>query len=37
VQRRVAAEHRLREEVAFRSAMGDSAVIGLRARDLTGA
>lgn len=36
VQRRVAAEHRLREEVAFRRAMGDSAVIGLRARDLDG-
>ncbi|MBL0141931.1 MAG: PAS domain S-box protein [Betaproteobacteria bacterium] len=36
VQRRVAAEHRLREEVAFRRAMGDSAVIGLRARDLGG-
>lgn len=36
VQRRVAAERRLREEVAFRRAMGDSAVIGLRARDLDG-
>ncbi len=36
VQRRVAAETRLREEVAFRRAMGDSAVIGLRARDLDG-
>ena len=36
VQRRVAVEHRLREEVAFRRAMGDSAVIGLRARDLSG-
>jgi len=36
VQRRVAAEHRLRDEVAFRRAMGDSAVIGLRARDLEG-
>ncbi len=36
VQRRVAVEHRLREEVAFRRAMGDSAVIGLRARDLDG-
>lgn len=36
VQRRVVAEHRLRDEVAFRRAMGDSAVIGLRARDLEG-
>lgn len=36
VRRRVAAEHRLRDEVAFRRAMGDSAVIGLRARDLDG-
>jgi two-component system, LuxR family, sensor histidine kinase DctS len=36
VRRRVAAEHALREEVAFRRAMGDSAVIGLRARDLDG-
>ncbi len=36
VQRRVAAEHRLRDEVAFRRAMGDSAVIGLRARDMDG-
>jgi two-component system sensor histidine kinase DctS len=36
VRRRVAAEHRLRDEVAFRRAMGDSAVIGLRARDMKG-
>ena len=36
VRRRVAAEKRLREEVAFRRAMGDSAVIGLRARDIDG-
>jgi len=36
VQRRVSAEHRLRDEVAFRRAMGDSAVIGLRARDMDG-
>ncbi len=36
VRRRVAAEHRLRDEVAFRRAMGDSAVIGLRARDMEG-
>jgi two-component system sensor histidine kinase DctS len=36
VRRRVAAEHRLRDEVAFRRAMGDSAVIGLRARDMQG-
>ena len=36
VRRRVAAESRLREEVAFRRAMGDSAVTGLRARDMEG-
>ena len=36
VRRRVTAESRLREEVAFRRAMGDSAVIGLRARDMEG-
>ncbi|MGE0356298.1 MAG: sensor histidine kinase [Burkholderiales bacterium] len=36
VRRRVAVEGRLREEVAFRRAMGDSAVIGLRARDMDG-
>lgn len=36
VRRRVAAENRLRDEVAFRRAMGDSAVIGLRARDMEG-
>lgn len=36
VQRRVAAEHGLREEAAFRRAMGDSAVIGMRARDMHG-
>ncbi len=36
VQKRVAAEHGLREEAAFRRAMGDSAVIGLRARDMSG-
>ncbi|MBK7660193.1 MAG: response regulator [Betaproteobacteria bacterium] len=36
VRRRVKAESRLRDEVAFRRAMGDSAVIGLRARDMEG-
>lgn len=36
VRRRISAEHRLRDEVAFRRAMGDSAVIGLRARDMQG-
>ncbi|MBK8321812.1 MAG: PAS domain S-box protein [Betaproteobacteria bacterium] len=36
VRRRVKAENRLRDEVAFRRAMGDSAVIGLRARDMEG-
>jgi two-component system sensor histidine kinase DctS len=36
VRRRVSAESRLRDEVAFRRAMGDSAVIGLRARDMDG-
>lgn len=36
VRRRVKAESRLRDEVAFRRAMGDSAVIGLRARDMDG-
>ena len=36
VRRRVTAEDRLRDEVAFRRAMGDSAVIGLRARDMEG-
>ena len=36
VQRRVAAEARLREESQFRRAMGDSALVGLRARDLEG-
>jgi len=36
VRRRVKAESRLRDEVAFRRAMGDSAVIGLRARDMQG-
>ncbi|HET9653325.1 MAG TPA: PAS domain S-box protein, partial [Usitatibacter sp.] len=35
-RRRIDAEHRLREEVAFRRAMGDSAVIGMRARDMRG-
>lgn len=36
VQRRVAAENALREEYAFRKAMGDSLLTGLRARDLDG-
>ena len=36
VQRRLAAEHALRQEYAFRQAMGDSLQTGLRARDLTG-
>ena len=36
VQRRLAAEHALRQEYAFRQAMGDSLQTGLRARDLQG-
>lgn len=36
LQRRLAAEQALREEHAFRTAMEDSLIIGLRARDLTG-
>jgi two-component system sensor histidine kinase DctS len=36
VQRRYAAEVALREEHAFREAMEDSVITGLRARDLTG-
>ena len=36
VHRRLAAEHALREEHAFRKAMGDSLQTGLRARDLSG-
>ena len=36
VQRRLAAEHALQEEHAFRKAMEDSVQIGLRARDLEG-
>ncbi|MEO8103080.1 MAG: ATP-binding protein [Betaproteobacteria bacterium] len=36
VKRRVHAEDMLREEAAFRKAMGDSVVTGLRARDMTG-
>ena len=36
VQRRLAAEHALRQEYAFRQAMGDSLQTGLRARDLEG-
>src|SRR5205807_497120 len=36
VRMRLAAEHQVREEAAFRRAMGDSAVTGLRARDLKG-
>jgi two-component system, LuxR family, sensor histidine kinase DctS len=37
VRRRAAAEHALAESLAFRQAMEDSLVTGLRARDLTGA
>ena len=36
VRRRVAAEARLAETLAFRKAMEDSLVTGLRARDLNG-
>jgi two-component system sensor histidine kinase DctS len=36
VQRRLAAEQALRQEYAFRQAMGDSLQTGLRARDLQG-
>ena len=36
VQKRLAAEHALRQEYAFRQAMGDSLQTGLRARDLQG-
>lgn len=36
VHRRLAAEQALREEYAFRKAMGDSLQTGLRARDLSG-
>ena len=35
-RRRLAAEQRLREEHAFRTAIGDSVVTGLRARDMEG-
>jgi two-component system, LuxR family, sensor histidine kinase DctS len=37
VRRRAAAEHALAESLAFRQAMEDSLVTGLRARDLSGA
>ena len=36
MQRRIAAEHALREQYAFRQAMEDSLQTGLRARDLSG-
>lgn len=36
LNRRLAAEHALREEHAFRTAMENSLIIGLRARDLQG-
>jgi two-component system sensor histidine kinase DctS len=36
IQRRVRAEEKLHDEAAFRKAMGDSVVTGLRARDMTG-
>lgn len=36
LNRRLAAEHALREEHAFRTAMENSLIIGLRARDLEG-
>jgi two-component system, LuxR family, sensor histidine kinase DctS len=36
VHRRLAVEHALRQEYAFRQAMGDSLQTGLRARDLEG-
>jgi two-component system sensor histidine kinase DctS len=36
IQRRIAAEHALRSETAFRKAMEDSLTVGMRARDLQG-